>query len=183
MTQYNKRLNCIFVNIPRTASSSMSRLVMTGGHRPLLQRKQIMYEKGLKESYDDAYKFAFVRNPYDRFLSAMYHVRFFDVDNFLKAVNPMKILTNAHIMLFRPQVEFILDEKDEIMVDFLGRYENLEKDWEKVKNKLKIEEELAHLNKSDNIERLKKENLSKMSIKILNDFYEKDFKILNYDVL
>lgn len=177
MTNYNQHYNAIFVNVPRTASSSMSRLVSTGGHRPLKQRRDIMYEKGLKEEYDNAFKFGFVRDPYDRFRSAMYHIRFFDINDFMQMPDPMAKLTKAHHMLFMPQLEHIGDDDNNILLDFVGRYENIEEDWQFVADKLGITDPLRHLNKSDRVTT----PLNQRTRDIVYDYYKDDFEVLGYE--
>jgi hypothetical protein len=102
--------------------------------------------------YDTFYKFAFVRNPWDwqvslyhymlknkshrqhRLISAM---ESFD-EYIVWRVNEGKVL----------QKDFVTDSEGTMIVDFVGRYENLSKDFLQVCNALNINASLPHINKS-----------------------------------
>ena len=100
-----------------------------------------LVDMGVWESY---FKFAFVRNPWSQTLSSFRKMR--------KGMSAAKRLlfpnTKFHFnlglkvkydMLGRSaaqQVDFISDEKGEIIVDFIGRFENLHADFKTVCNEI-----------------------------------------------
>ena len=46
------------------------------------------------------------------------------------------------------QKDFVTDDSGKIIVDFIGRYENLSEDFQTICDKLKIDASLPHANKS-----------------------------------
>lgn len=87
---------------------------------------------------EDYFKFSFVRNPWDRFVSAYHYVcqRRPDMDivtshgsfaDFVSAFaeEPSKYL---QIRYFREQWPYLLDAKGDCPLDFLGRFENFDSD-------------------------------------------------------
>ena len=87
------------------------------------------------EEFAAFFKFAFVRNPFDRFVSyssfITREVGHFDRDpqavmrHFL-ANPPMD-----HI-LFRPQHEFITDEQGQLLTDYVGRVEQMQQSYDEI---------------------------------------------------
>lgn len=81
------------------------------------------------------FKFAFVRNPFDRFVSyssfITREVGHFDRDP--KAVMRHFIANPPmdHI-LFRPQHEFITDEGGELLTDYVGRVEQMQQSYDEI---------------------------------------------------
>ena len=89
---------------------------------------------GLPEPvWQEYFKFAIVRNPYDRFVSAC---AFLHRDNPLYPGNELIFGRHAmreeqfrRHMLLRPQVEMLLDESGRLAMDFIGRYETLDESF------------------------------------------------------
>lgn len=101
------------------------------GHISLAQLRP--YVKA--EEFNAFFKFAFVRNPFDRFVSyASFITReagHFDRD-------PKRVMRHfvanppmEHI-LFRPQHEFITDERGELLTDYVGRVELMQQSYDEV---------------------------------------------------
>nr|VFJ62917.1 MAG: Sulfotransferase family protein [Candidatus Kentron sp. FM]VFJ64271.1 MAG: Sulfotransferase family protein [Candidatus Kentron sp. FM]VFK13983.1 MAG: Sulfotransferase family protein [Candidatus Kentron sp. FM] len=114
-----------------------------------------------EEIYNNFYKFAFVRNPWDWQVS-MYHfilkekthvsyelVRSMKgFDEYLAWVieKPEK---NAYPKgATKSQREMIVDQDGKIMVDFVGKYENLAQDFQHVCRTINIDASLPSINKS-----------------------------------
>lgn len=168
-------LRCIFVAVPKTASQSI-RLALrsqlgpqdeeqTGWHtRSTLKNKPLaklrtghltaqQTQQALPAIWQSYYKFAFVRNPWDRYVSFC-HFRFKDDPEFKR--NPtllMKAYIQGNIhqrsLWAKPQIDFLADEDGALMVDFVGRYENLQHDLNKILQRLGLRSvALTHMNKS-----------------------------------
>lgn len=107
----------------------------------------------LGDEFEDYYSFSFVRNPWDRFVSAYHyvcqrrsHIRCVTShQSFSKfamdfAANPEKYET---IRYFRPQLPYLLDPEHSHSIDFVGRFENFENDLHWVLGKLGIRRRLV----------------------------------------
>ena len=175
---YNLEKNYLFIAVPRTASGGVSEIVGGGGHETAKNYRRKM--KGMEgyQGWDKIFKFAFSRNPYDRFLSAYYHLGMHhshgEINQYLKHMGTRDCMSEQH-NLFRPQTDFVcIDGK--IAIDFLGSFERLTVDWLFIQNKLGIEMELPHINSSI----ANKQELNQESKEILFDTYKEDFKLLEY---
>lgn len=134
---------------------------------------QVKMEMG--DAYDYYYKFCFVRNPYDRVISAYYYHKQNRWSRFHDLTNKDNILSFLEVYLqTNPlrQVDYVLDDKLYLIVDFIGRYENLSHDIKFIANKLDIN------NKADveklNVSKKRPKNkvlLCKKSIDLIDNYY------------
>lgn len=88
------------------------------------------------EEFDEALKFAFVRNPFDRFVS---FCAFMTRDNDAFTRDPRGVM--RHILftappvrhvLFAPQHHFITDRDGAVLADFIGRVERMQENFDQV---------------------------------------------------
>jgi hypothetical protein len=97
------------------------------------------YEMLPRELYNDLFKFAFVRNPWDLQVSSYHHIQrerphilrdLVDFDGFLKwkldPARPYHYIIDTSIEL---QSGYVVDLNGNVIVDFIGRYERLEEDF------------------------------------------------------
>ena len=85
--------------------------------------------------YNDYYSFSFVRDPYARTVSLFknYNLqRMISFKAFVKKELPR--LWEDSYYFVRPQVEYVYNDDGTLMVDFIGKFENLQQDFEKVRN-------------------------------------------------
>lgn len=81
---------------------------------------------------------------------------------------------------YEPQVSFITNNStNKIEADFVGRFENINEDWNKLKNILNFKSDLQHVNKST-IKNYRDYYTEDMK-KIVFDIYRQDFECFNYD--
>ena len=180
--------NCLFFHIPKTAGISVSKSLfgdVKWGHRSVSFYKSYYGE----DTFNTLYKFCFVRNPYKRLFSAYTFLKQGGINNqdlefsksylkeytnfnefVLKGLEKKEIMNWVH---FKPQYTFICDENDKVVMDFIGKVENLNTDFNTVCKQLNIKSELQTLNKSKNI----KNEFSKEIKNIIKLKYQKDFNL------
>ncbi len=91
---------------------------------PFLNHKMKM----TPEKWDSYYKFCFVRNPYDRTISGWNHLG--KKHPFKQYVHMRNIVSDIeYIHTFMPQYRHVINFKNELDIDFVGRFENLENDF------------------------------------------------------
>jgi hypothetical protein len=149
------------------------------------------------------FKFSFVRNPWARLVShyrynniySLYPFRFF-VKNLL-----VQKYYKKDYWFLKPQHEFIYSRKGELLIDFVGKFENIKSDFKYITLKLGIDNAvLPHINKSKNglkdriLCKLPWIDLKNNTIKvdyrryydsktrdIISKLYEKDIELFGYD--
>ena len=161
----------LFIRIPRTASTSILSVV-GGQHRHITAKR---YKEMLDSAFDGLWKFSVCRNPYTRFVSAYHsqpskHVKQ-NINEILehKGVKDLIKTDPQHYML---QTDYLYDDK--LMVDYLGRFEELDKTWKHIMKELKINEPLPHIGASQKVE------LTDKAKKPIYEYYKKDFDLLCY---
>ncbi len=130
-----------------------SRLSHATGHRiasKLPRHAKIIAAKEMlpQEFFDKLFKFAFVRNPWDLQVSSWHHLRrerpqlLGDIPDFetfirwkLDPERPYQYHINTSIEL---QTDYLKDLDGTILVDFIGKYENLQEDYEEICQRIGI---------------------------------------------
>lgn len=189
----------VFVHIPKAGGISIIKSLygdQAGGFgHPSYMRFLKLFGKKRFNTY---YKFTFVRNPWDRLHSAYGFLKkggmnpqdkqFSDevmsqVDTFedfvMSWLTPERVSEWVH---FIPQYKYITNAKGEIVVDFVGRFENFETDFESISKHIGVNQSLIHLNKTkdkkvfDYREVYTKEMVEKVAL-----LYKKDVELFNYE--
>lgn len=192
--RYMCKHNCIFIHIPKAAGTSV--LHALSGSTKHIQRDHCSafnFKSADKRRFDRSFKFAFVRHPVDRLLSVhryllsggngtnntrlskLINSEYSQFDDFvLGYLDTMRLHTEV---LFRPQFSFLCNEYYEVMVDFVGKYEKINQDFEVIANKLNLNATLPKSNVS------KVSNTSDVSAKVrekITNLYSKDFELFDY---
>ena len=183
----------IFLHVPKTAGSSVVDALLHGesaGHLPAFQ---FLAYLGAKQ-YDKAFKFAFVRHPLSRAISAFNYlksggttiqdmkfahqnlVRFETFDAFVK-LGLAKEPTILNYVHFRPQAYFLADLRTgHIAVDFLGRFESLGEDYALLANQLGITTTLPILNKGPRPD----QEVTPEAVRTIERIYDMDYALFGY---
>jgi hypothetical protein len=183
----------IFIHIPKTAGVSLAKAiygdVTLEGHRSFYFNSIALNIKN-----EDYFSFSFVRNPFDRLYSAykflnaggmnhldklafQTHLSVFEdfEDLILNGLNKKLIYQITH---FIPQHEYLCDKSGNILVDFIGRFEDLESDTLLLSKRLKKDINLSHLNFNSKLNY--KEVYTDEMIYKVNQIYQKDIDIFKY---
>lgn len=78
-----------------------------------------------------------------------------------------------------PQYQFVCDQSNEIIVDFVGRFENISDDFERIKQRLNIKVDLGYENKTER--KHYKKYYTKDSIELVQEIYAMDFELFQYE--
>lgn len=192
---FMRRHKCIFIHIPKTAGSS---IILELNNEKLLPRDHSTWFEFKRKSpylYEKYFKFAFIRNPWDRAVSSYHYFKqggnqtkkdldfkkiidtnFKDFNDFiLNYLNSESIWKNK---LFWPQWFFIVDENDVLQVNFLGRFENIENDFSFLAEKFFLEKKLSKANESER--KNYKEYYNTATKEKIKELYSKDITLFNY---
>jgi len=147
-----------------------------------------------RANIDDWFKFTFIRNPYERYMSLYAYCKRerwipeeLSHDDFLELINNVLKDKSKHTFEIDrirnhavPMYLFVCED-EKIKMDFIGKFENLEKDIKYVCEKLDkpTPKRILHYNRSStkNYKTYYSEELAKK----VYDFYEKDFLIFGYN--
>ena len=136
------------------------------------------------------FKFCIIRNPYNKLYSAWNFIKkrhgYNDVNDFIKYkldeefIYGKEIIPGDARVHYRPQFTFVYNDDDNIFVDFVIRYENLNEDILKMNEKYDLN---VPLYENGNIKKSYINFLNKESITKINYLYKKDFELFNYEML
>lgn len=102
-----------------------------------------------QNTFDSYFTFAFVRNPYRRLLSFYKYLGYASVislDGFIDKVVPEKLETKD--FFFLSQYDYLY-EQEKLLVDFVGKLENIEQDIQTIFSRAGIKKlKLPHVNRS-----------------------------------
>lgn len=222
--------NCLFIHIPKTAGQSVESVFLGQNNLTWDEREQLLLkpnsepQKGpprlahltadeylslgylTPEKFNKLFKFTIVRNPWDRLVSEyLYKKHSFCFKDFIFKHFPKKNIDDykdnnglyRHIM---PQYPFIYDMEGKCLVDYVGKFETLQKDFSIISQKVFGKRlELPHKNKtqqqsviSRTANKLKKRingTVNKQHYshyyddetrEWVSEFYAKDIKLFNY---
>lgn len=202
VSNINKELRSIFIHIPKCAGSSMEahKWNIGSGHQTISDYKNNSI------NFDKFFKWCFVRNPWERIVSAyedcpeifkfapsfdsFVNTLYLKKNNFpkgqIKYYDRFDIGFPIYRIHFMP-MNLLIKIDNQICIDFIGRFENLQEDWEIVQKKLNIIPEKLKISNS----RKQKVNLGRRTsdykdlynqnlIDLVGEIYEEDIKLFNY---
>lgn len=178
--------NFVFIHINKTAGRSVVKAL--GIHFEHKTASKKIQELGW-EKWNEKYTFTFVRNPWDR-VASLYHFRVrtnqtglqnssldFKDWVFRCYVEQDPLYYNVHKM-FMPQLDWISDADSNLLVKFVGRFENLTDDFAEVCNAIGKDVTLPHVNKTKR--KSYRDYYDDELIKIVGRYYEKDIDLFKY---
>lgn len=188
---YADDCQCIFIHIPKAAGTSISRTLFDKGSRHI---PYFEYEKANRKKFQRYFKFAFVRNPWDRLVSTYFFLKkgglnemdkvwaeknLAEYDSFDSFVREWVTEENVWSWIhFKPQHYFICDDDMNIRIDYVGRMENLADDFKYITKKIDCDVKLEVINKSDH-EHYSRYYSDETRL-IVENSYLQDIELFNY---
>ena len=186
-------LQCIFIHITKTAGTSIAKCLF--GYLPYHYTAidyRVIYGRN---TFNEYFKFAFVRNPWDRLYSAYRYLKaggwdykdkawsdanlgeFNKFSDFVKYwVNEDNIKKHLH---FRPQCHFICDKNNKLLINHLAYFETINDDYLLLKNHFNLSNDLKKHNANPGKDyRLVYDD---ESIEVVNNVYSQDVITFGYD--
>jgi hypothetical protein len=142
----------VFIHINKTGGSSIEKALGIGlDHSTALEK----YRQLGEAAWQRKFTFTMVRNPWDKVVSH-YHYRVRTNQTGL-GDNPIPFgdwLRRCYIdrdpryydnpRMFMPQRKWLVDENDGLLVEFVGRFENLQQDFQSITTRLGVKAQLGH---------------------------------------
>lgn len=202
----NEKGRYLFIHIPKNAGTSIAKSLNLehSSHATIIQAKeQLGWWK-----YRNYFKFAFVRNPWDRFLS-LYNYARLEESLHHSSINPDAAPYGKHLdydllkhaslqecaqylldgklrhdetwLHWLPQSYWLLSKKGKIGVDFVGRYEHLDNDFSIISKRLGKKIELSKVNSSKAfLSQSYRDYYDRKTASIVADFYKQDIELFKY---
>ncbi|ECL4217650.1 TPA: sulfotransferase family 2 domain-containing protein [Campylobacter coli] len=195
---FHDKYKCIFIHVPKVAGSSIERVIYQTNKWLVGHVKASDYTKFDKDKFDSYFSFGFVRNPYDRVVSAYHylkndspdpcdikwgrlHINNLTFEEFILSLQDEEfkeeILSKNH---FSFQYKYLCDKNMNILVNFIGKFEKLDNDFKKILNILRRKDSLVHINKSKHLNY--RDYYNSQTYKIIREIYRDDFEIFDYDL-
>jgi hypothetical protein len=202
----NHKYNFLFIHIHKTAGSSVADALLKLEDSEFFAHHHTHLSWIDYQKYKDYYKFCFVRNPWDRLVSWYFGIlklkanndfqkyiklccsnfsEFLNCDKIIKEkVNSKyEVSSKGKTIYFKSiaynQLDYI-SHNDKVLVDFVGRFENLNDDWEFILKKLSIKNlKLSFKNKG--FHQNYKNYYEKKDIDKVASLYKRDIDYFNYE--
>ncbi len=214
LTMISRHHNCIFIHIPKTGGTSVENAIwgpdwstrttddlwmgavrpgfnkyQSGGLQHLLAT-QIRTEVG-QDTFNSYYKFAFVRNPWDKAVSQFHYLKTQPAmrtymglgrwSSFKAYVRTIAEHHGKHVQSYE-QWRFILDDDGTQLVDFVGRFENLADDYKTVAHHLQLDsDQLPHDMKSGKRKKPVAEYYDTKTVDLIAQIYARDIEHFGYE--
>jgi len=194
-TVWSVKHKFVYMKNARTAGTSMYRKVIekemkgevwdTKTKKEIIQRENWLNTVTDEILINDYFIFTFVRNPYDRFVSAYFHRRRPENDfaNFIKN----KLIDEKYGSVIDDHLypqSWCAECDGEIYADFIGKFENINEDWKYVANKIGVSESLPNFRqKTPKADKPYHTYYDEETKKIIEKVYKRDFELFGYGEL
>lgn len=202
----SEKYSFVYIHNPKTAGERIALdgnifdRVAGGHHKAVTIRKNLG-----TETYERFFSAAFVRNPYDRVVSAYHYLRDMQPDHrwwsfdlnrakYIKQFDdfedfclrffrfPVAHRQVGHQLHFMPQNAFLCDWRKRVIVDYVGRFEKLQESWDFICEQTGMARfdfsPESKTNTSDRGHYL--DYYSARTFRRINRFYQADFRLFGY---
>jgi hypothetical protein len=193
---------CIFTHVPKTAGKA----VLSAFGLPMLNRDYDGSLQHIVNPYGHErlsryrgcpefryFKFAFVRNPWDRLVSAFFYLDAGGCNEFDERFRATHLARyggdfaafvgdfGQHVgaQHFRPQTDWLCDAAGSLLPDFVGRFEAIDRDFAIVAQRLSVPARLPALNGS--VHRPYREHYDAVAREIVARTYRSDIEAFGYE--
>lgn len=190
---YADKYKCVYIHIPKNAGTALFKSLFD---TPLTHKTYREYEIANPLKFKKYFKFTIVRNPWDRLYSGYtflksggmtnldrewsdeYLAEYSDFNSFVKKwVNRENIFKWIH---FYPQCYFVCDDQLKLKMDFVGRFESLDKDVSVIQKKLGLPiRQVPKINVTKRVDSYI-DQYDEESIAIVKQVYADDIRIFSY---
>lgn len=207
---YYPNKNLLFIHIPKTGGSTIEsqikkqtpqRLYSSFNNNKLLKEPYnkislqhqfyttlYHFRHDLNINFDNIKVFCTVRNPYDRIISDLFFLKLikknFNRDQVYNVIKNKYLYRHDLDNHNRPQYKYITDKNFELIKNIeIFKIETLDESNDKLNSFLgfNIDTKIKqNVNNQENYCHNYSIYLNKKSISLINDFYKKDFELLNY---
>lgn len=188
----------LFIHVPKTAGLSVQHSLF--GHALVRHESYRQFEVAFtRQQLRSLFRFTFVRNPWDRLVSAWtflreggysdqdkawyakHIARFGDFESFVLKWLPRQHLAATYVH-FRPQVDFVRSGRGKLEMDFVGRFENLACDFQQVANRLGCTVPLQSRNRTQDRKTASyRDFYTVQSAKVVERAYRDDIQTFEYE--
>jgi hypothetical protein len=210
------KYNFLFVHIAKTGGTSVrsalqplrwrdpwyypqficSRLSHLSGHRlgaKFPRHSRIVTAKELlpEDFFNNLFKFAVVRNPWDLQVSSYHHIRrerphlidhINSFDAFIRwKLDPHRAYQYHVDTSIQSQLDYLIDLQGNIVVDFIGHYESLTQDFDEITRQIGIENvKLPHKRKASDRKKDYRSYYSDDLAALVGEHFQRDIEALDY---
>lgn len=205
------KYKCILIHIPKTAGTSIENVIwpdveartendlwmgfidkyhnkyQTGGLQHLTC-SQIKEEIG-EELYNSYFKFAVVRNPWDKAVSQYLYMiekqkylrKFIGMNKWTSFKKYLQLIKKKKHVQWMKQKEFLFDSDGSLGVDVIIRFEDLTTQFESIATQLGLTEiQLPHANKSKKDRMHYSSYYDQETINMISEMYQEDIDQFDY---
>lgn len=202
------KYKCIHIHIPKCAGSSIDCALNNKDGNGFVKRKKMWRQHvtanetkkhyASEKQWNEYFKFTIVRNPFERLVSSYNFVcskaqpsdsrDLLLFKHFVFRTGPFKKKLNPNLTHYRgnryhqikPSVEYIY-ENNNLLVDYVGRFENLENEWDFICEKLGTNIKLPHRNKNNRKDKHYRDYYNDETKDFVSQTYKKDLEIFGYE--
>jgi len=178
----------LFLHLPKTGGTSINSTLSAYMNSNSKKHSNIQEMKSeLGDKFDDYFKFTIIRNPWDRILSLYFcgvqirpgrgvqaNWKDKSFDEWIKTT----FINDKLFNIWPNQIDLMKLDGNNVM-DFVGRFENLQEDWENVSKRIGVDEELEYLYSTKH--KHYSEYYNAESIEIVQQYYAKYIKTFDYE--